>query len=383
MLIKKLFVTQLRQSVRFYSVSIKSKSETLLLQRTTYEKDDWTNITPRFSPFIGAQLFKKYNHPLRLTQEEVVKFFQKWYNDTIDSSQLLPFYDNLDPIEKNPSSVKHPNIFYVNEQLILRTHFRNRQIKLLQSGVDNFLAVIDLYRRCTMDANHFPAFHRIYFVRTHPNNAMKMQTIGQLKDEQQTILIELAKHLFGTNVKYRFTDANLLTNEPSWIFEMFHQNAWHRISGGGIIRDDIFDECKRTNTMGWEIAIGLDRLAMMMYNIFDIRLLWNGSKRFLAQFEPVKKRSTHLNLNTNNDQNAIRVEKNGLEETKSERPQMIQPLMDQTLHPRKKTHEMRMSFILSNGESLETFPTDDLCQFIKKHSEGAAVEVNFLENKKK
>lgn len=353
MLNKKCLAQSFLQCVRSYSVSAKLIKEKLLIQQTTYDTDDWTNISGRFEPFVGADLYKKRNHPLRLAQEEIVSLLTK-------HNPELPIFKDLNPIEPNTSAAKDPNTFYVNRNLMLRTHTINRTIKLLKSHND-FVMVVDLYRKCQMDAIHFPAFHRVNFVRTFDSDAQRDKT--HLKDEQQTTIIDLAKHLIGSDIKYRWTDVNSASTQPSWMFEIYHQNEWQRISSGGLIRNEIFEKSDRPNSIGWEIAINLDRLAMTLYNIFDIRQLWNASPNFLHQFEPKtiipNKNQTTSNVKT-------------IAENLATRPKIqVKP----TFSPKKIQHEMRISYILPNDVDLETFPVDDLCKFIQKHTDGSAQEV--------
>lgn len=353
MLNRKCIAKSFLRCVRSYSVSAKLIKEKLLIQQTTYDTDDWTNITGRFEPFVGADLYKKRNHPLTLAQEEIVSLLTK-------QNPELPIFKDLNPIEPNTSTEKEPNTFYVNQNLMLRTHTINRTVKLLKAHND-FVMIVDLYRKCQMDAIHFPAFHRVNIVRTFDCDAQRDKT--NLKDEQQTTLIELAKHLIGSDIKYRWTDVNSASTEPSWMFEIYHQNEWQRISSGGLIRNKILTKSERPNSVGWEIAINLDRLAMTLYNIFDIRQLWNSSPNFLRRFEPKtiipRKTQTTSGVKTTAENLAARPK--------------IEVI--QTFKPKKKQHEMRISYILPNDVDLETFPVDDLCKFIQKHTDGFAQEV--------
>ncbi|XP_031626381.1 probable phenylalanine--tRNA ligase, mitochondrial isoform X1 [Contarinia nasturtii] len=376
MLIKMKIIEKFVQNVRCYSSSVKSIKEQLLIQKTTYKTDDWTNINSRFEPFVGANLYAKSNHPLRLTHEEVTAFFKKWFNENIDNTIELPVHKNLDPLEPNTSTEKVPNAFYVNKDLILRTHTINREVNYLKSGLDNFILICDLYRQCEMDELHFPAFHRMNIIRTKncekllrrskQKETQQAQTATHLKDEYQTALIEMAKHFLGTDVKYRWTDANLAATEPSSVFEVYHKDDWYRISGGGLIKNEIFERSERSEySAGWEIGIGLDRLAMILFNIFDIRLLWNSSPIFLNRFRPQKiseKLQTKIESSPNNA-------------TKSVIEKIVQPT---SLHgSKKKTKcEKHISFILPENQDLESFPSDQLCKYILQHTDNAAKKVD-------
>lgn len=370
MFIKQKLVEKLVNRVRFCSTFVK---EGLLIQKTTYRTDDWTNINKRVQPFIGANLYKKHNHPLKLTQEEVVKFFKGWFDKNVDSSSKLPVYNSIGSIEPNTSSEKSPEAFYINKDLVLRRHHIDKEINYLKSGVDNFVLFTDLYRRCQMDANHFPVFHRLNVVRSmncerllrrsKRKEAQQAETAQHLKEEQQAALMEMAKHLLGTDVKYRWTDVKLASTEPSWMFEIWHRDEWHRISGGGLIKSEIFEKSERPYTAGWEIGIGLDRLAMILYNIFDIRLLWNADRKFLKQFEPKKISET---LQTKLAQST---EKDAFKDI-GQRPTL--KAEDNVVKKKSNKHEMHISYILPQNVALESFPTDDLCKFILQNTEHAA-----------
>lgn len=365
MLNRKSMSKRFLQCVRSYSASAQRKKDKLLIQQTTYETDDWTNISARFEPFVGADLFKKWNHPLRLAHEEIVSLLTKQNPD-------LPVFKQLSAIEPNTSTEKEPSTFYVNRNLMLRTHTVNRTVQLLKSHND-FVMVVDLYRKCRMDALHFPAFHRVNFVRTFNSNVQR--EITHLKDEQQTTLIELAKHLIGNDIQYRWTDVSSATTAPSWMFEIYHQNEWQRISSGGLIRNELFEKSERPDSVGWEIAINLDRLAMTLYNIFDIRQLWNASASFLRQFEPKK-------IVLKKDQASADPEKDEKLKTVAEksatRPTIAATKTFNANPKMKNRHEMRISYLLPSDVNLEAFPIDDLCKFIKTHSDGIAQEVNYM-----
>lgn len=369
MLIKLKTMNKFVKSVRFCSTL--SEKQSLVIQRTTYETDEWTNINKRFEPFVGVNLYQKRNHPLKQTQTEVGDFFKKWFKENVDSNLELPIHKNLDPIEPNTSTEKLSNAFYVNKNLMLRTHAINREIKYLKSGLNNFAMIVDLYRRCQMDATHFPAFHRMHIIRTVNSEELFAQKDKHLKDEQQTALVEMAKHFIGTDVKYRWTEVNSASTEPSWMFEIWHVDEWHRISGGGLIRNEILERSERLNTAGWEIGIGLERLSMILYNIFDVRILWNSDQIFLKQFEP---QTISPNLEAK-----LRAKKS-MEQKPTENV-MKRPTLqtEKTFKPKGEKKPMDISFILPQDVDLESFPTNELCNFIMKNTNSVAQSVNITD----
>lgn len=385
MLIRKTIFQPFVRSARLYSASTDPIKSTLLIQKTSYQTDEWTNITPRFESFVGANLYQKRNHPLKLTLEGVDSFFKKWFVENVDSNIELPLCKNMQPIVPNLSSTKEAKTFYVSRDLMLRTNAIQHEIKYLKSGIDHFMMVVDLYRRCQMDSDHFPAFHRMNIIRTMYANDSQPESSSQqlntaLEEEQKAALVEFVRHLFGNDVKYRWTERNLASTDPSWIFEIWHFDNWHRISGCGAIRQEIFNKSDRPNRAGWEISIGLDRLAMILYNIFDIRLLWNADKSFLRQFEPkviaeiptVAKISTVQS--TQQAKQNVNTERLQTEST----PDNSQENTIKSSVLRKSSHEMRISFILPSQVELETFPINELCAFIKSNTNNAAQVVSII-----
>lgn len=108
---------------------------------------------------------------------------------------------------------------------------------------------------------------------------------------------------------------------------------------------------------------------MMLYSVFDIRLLWNADQKFLGQFEPKVKKIPQIMKNG--------VNLRSLEKTVSERGVERSTMQsEQTFVPKKNEHQMNISFILPQNMELESFPADELCKFIKMHTDGAAEDVS-------
>ena len=72
---------------------------------------------------------------------------------------------------------------------------------------------------------------------------------------------------------------------PSWELEVFYNDQWLELLGCGIIRQEILQKAGAFERMGWAFGLGLERLAMCLYKIPDIRLFWSTDTGFLHQFE--------------------------------------------------------------------------------------------------
>jgi phenylalanyl-tRNA synthetase alpha chain len=98
--------------------------------------------------------------------------------------------------------------------------------------------------------------------------------------------IYLYRHLFG-DVQFRWVDAYFPFTEPSFELEIFFNGNWLEVLGCGILRDKIIDNTglDSKKQVAWAFGIGLERLAMILFDIKDIRLFWTQDRRFLNQFK--------------------------------------------------------------------------------------------------
>lgn len=113
----------------------------------------------------------------------------------------------------------------------------------------------------------------------HTLEAVKL-TEQELKDT----LVGLVKNLFGQKVKYRWVTTTFPFTHPSWELEIFHRDEWLEVLGCGIMRHEILRRCGHENAIGYAFGLGLERLAMALFEIPDIRLFWSRDSGFLNQF---------------------------------------------------------------------------------------------------
>ena len=74
--------------------------------------------------------------------------------------------------------------------------------------------------------------------------------------------------------------------DPSLELEVFFQDDWLEVLGSGVIQQQILHNCDLNHTNGWAFGLGLERLAMVLFDIPDIRLFWSEDSRFNEQFRP-------------------------------------------------------------------------------------------------
>ncbi|KAJ2832422.1 phenylalanyl-tRNA synthetase alpha subunit, mitochondrial [Coemansia furcata] len=86
----------------------------------------------------------------------------------------------------------------------------------------------------------------------------------------------------------RWIDAYFPFTSPSWEMEVLFQGEWLEICGCGVMKQEIIDQAGMTDRIGWAFGFGLERLAMLLFGVHDIRLFWSSDPRFAGQFAPGK-----------------------------------------------------------------------------------------------
>lgn len=112
-----------------------------------------------------------------------------------------------------------------------------------------------------------------------------MEAVKLMEHEFKTVLGGLVQHLFGKNIEYRWVDSYFPFTQPSWECEIYYGDQWLEVLGSGIMRNEILETNGVHNTIGWAFGVGLERLAMILYDIPDIRLFWSTDTGFLSQFD--------------------------------------------------------------------------------------------------
>lgn len=109
----------------------------------------------------------------------------------------------------------------------------------------------------------------------------------------------MAKHIFG-DVETRWVGEFFPFTNPSFELEICYQGIterksdtngigeWMEVLGCGVIHQQLLQNCGLGNRKGWAFGLGLERLAMVLFSIPDIRLFWSEDPRFTTQFEADK-----------------------------------------------------------------------------------------------
>ncbi|XP_042237753.1 phenylalanine--tRNA ligase, mitochondrial-like [Homarus americanus] len=344
-IVKHLHTSWLPCVSRNYSTKTTFKQgEQVTVAGKAYQADHMTNVTPHLLSHVGKDLHLQKYHPLNHTCQRIVQYMYKRYV-SLRGNPLFSVHNQIHPvvtthqnfdsllIPKDHVSRKKSDNYYVNERHLLRAHTSAHQSELIGMGFDNFLVIGDVYRRDEIDASHYPVFHQVEGVRlctasqifgSHQNmDNFQIFDSGERTTEKQGVhtaealhllesdlkgcLLGLATSLFGQDIEARWVDAYFPFTHPSWELEVKLNDVWVELLGCGLIEQEILFNRGVEDKIGWAFGLGLERWAMKLFGIPDIRLFWSTDSGFLSQFhfddptKPVKYKTVSKYMQCSND----------------------------------------------------------------------------------
>lgn len=205
--------------------------------------------------------------------------------------------------QQNHVARRPTDTYYFDKNSLLRTHTTAHQVELLRQGERAFLIAGDVYRRDEIDATHYNVFHQMDGVRVFSRKEYeRMVHEGLITGDDATCGLEeyvlrelkrdlegVAKTIFG-EVKMQWVEGYFPFTYPSLELEILYNDKWMEVLGCGVIQRKIMENAgfDTSEHCGYAFGIGLDRLAMKLFEIPDIRLFWSNDKRFISQFEEGK-----------------------------------------------------------------------------------------------
>ena len=234
-----------------------------------------------------------HRHPNTIAQEEVERIFIGMGYEVIEGPEIE--YDEYN-FEKLNISANHPakdeqDTFYVNKEIVLRTQTSPVQARVMEQGKlpIRMISPGRVFRSDEVDATHSPSFHQIEGLVIDKNI-----TFADLKGT----LEEFAKELFGEETRTKFRPHHFPFTEPSAEVDvscfkcggkgcrMCKGEGWIEILGCGMVHPHVLEMCgiDPQEYTGFAFGVGLERIALLKYEIDDMRLLYENDYRFLKQF---------------------------------------------------------------------------------------------------
>ena len=242
---------------------------------------------PAKKPVIG------HRHPNTIALEEVERIFIGLGYEITEGPEIEKDYYNFEAlnIPADHPAKDEQDTFYINGEMLLRTQTSSTQIHAMEAGKPpiRILAPGRVFRADEVDATHSPSFHQIEGLVVDKNI-----TFADLKGT----LAQFAKELFGEDTKVKFRPHHFPFTEPSAEMDVScfkcggkgcrfcKGSGWIEILGCGMVHPKVLERCNiDTNEYtGFAFGVGLERIALLKYEIDDMRLLYENDARFLDQF---------------------------------------------------------------------------------------------------
>ncbi|XP_006567240.1 probable phenylalanine--tRNA ligase, mitochondrial [Apis mellifera] len=309
---------------RTFSVATQTETNNeITLLGHKYLTDNWTNINENIISKLGRNLHISPYHPLSYIRQHIINYFYIHFHNRI-GNPIFSVYDNISPVvtvtqnfdsllvSKDHPSRKQSECYYINQDTLLRAHTTAHQTEFISMGLNNFLIIGDVYRKDEIDSTHYPVFHQADAVRlctaeevfhnVNDSEGLKLfehkgvesnekqachtlESIKIMEYELKNTLTGLAKSLFGSEIQCKWVEQYFPFTHPSWELEIYYKDQWLEILGCGIMRQEILQKSGAGECIGWAFGLGLERLAMCLYDIPDIRLFWSKDSGFLNQFK--------------------------------------------------------------------------------------------------
>ena len=232
-------------------------------------------------------------HPLTQMLDRAIGIFRRMGFALAEGPDVEDEWHCFDALNTPP---EHParneqDTFYLPDGRLLRTHTSTVQIRAMQAAPPpiRIIAPGAAYRRDEVDATHSAQFHQIEGLYVDEN-----VSVADLKGTLEFFMREL----FGADTAVRFRPHYFPFTEPSFEIDVRSKalkggEQWVEVAGSGMVHPAVFEEVNKARRddaydpekwSGFAFGLGMDRLAMILFDIPDIRLFAQNDLRFLKQF---------------------------------------------------------------------------------------------------
>lgn len=232
-------------------------------------------------------------HPVMETMDKIIDYFIA-QNFSVESGPLIE--DDFHNFEALNLPKYHPardmqDTFYLGDGRLLRTHTSGVQIRTMEkfkAPPVRMIAPGAVFRR-DMDLTHTPMFHQVEGLVVEQGDRVSFANL-------KYVLEEFLRYMFG-DVKVRFRPSFFPFTEPSTevdiscIFchgegcRVCKQTGWLEVLGSGVVDPNVFKAVGWKNVSGYAFGLGVERFAMLLHGIPDLRSLFEGDIRLLEQFK--------------------------------------------------------------------------------------------------
>ncbi len=234
-------------------------------------------------------------HPLNLVKNRIIQIFERQGFNVSDGPEIEDDWHNFTALnfpENHPAREMQDTYFIErNPDTLLRTHTSNVQIRLMGKQKPPVRSIMPgrVYRNEAISARAHCFFHQV--------EGLYVDKQVSFKDLKQT-LYHFSRELFGKDTQIRFRPSYFPFTEPSAEIDIScfickgdgckicKHTGWVEIGGSGMVDPNVLSSCDIDPEVysGFAFGMGIERIAMLKYQIDDIRLFSENDVRFLRQF---------------------------------------------------------------------------------------------------
>ncbi len=234
-----------------------------------------------------------HSHPNTIALKEVERIFVGMGYEVVEGPEVEYDHYNFEKlnIPKGHPARDEQDTFYINDNILLRSQTSPVQVRVMETRKPpiRIIAPGRVFRSDEVDATHSPSFHQIEGLVIDKNI-----TFADLKGT----LAEFARELFGEDTRVKFRPHHFPFTEPSAEVDVScfkcggkgcrfcKGSGWIEILGCGMVHPHVLEMCgiDPDEYSGFAFGVGLERIALLKYEIDDMRLLYENDIRFLRQF---------------------------------------------------------------------------------------------------
>ncbi len=230
-------------------------------------------------------------HPVMETMDKIIDYFVSM-NFAVESGPVVE--DDFHNFEALNLPKYHPardmqDTFFCGDGKLLRTHTSPVQIRTMKNSTPpiRMIAPGSVFRR-DYDVTHTPMFHQIEGLVVDKKGVVSFANL-------KSILIDFLQYMFG-DVEVRFRPSFFPFTEPSaevdisCIFceakgcRICSHTGWLEVLGCGVVDPNVFDAVGYKDVSGYAFGLGIERFAMLLHRVPDLRTLFEGDIRLMEQF---------------------------------------------------------------------------------------------------
>ncbi len=230
-------------------------------------------------------------HPVMETMDKIIDYFVALNFAIEDGPKVEDDFHNFEALNlpKNHPAREMQDTFFCKDGAVLRTHTSPVQIRtmLKQKPPIRMIAPGAVFRK-DYDLTHTPMFHQVEGLVVGEKGEVNFANL-------KSIMSDFLHYMFG-EVEVRFRPSFFPFTEPSaevdisCIFceakgcRVCSHTGWLEVLGCGIVDQNVFDAVEYKNVSGYAFGLGVERFAMLLHKIPDLRMLFEGDTRLLEQF---------------------------------------------------------------------------------------------------